>query len=423
MFQLDDSRQKVRGLASLIFLTLGPFACGYFLSYLFRSVNAVLGPDLVRTFSLSAGQLGLAAAGYSFAFALFQLPLGLLLDHYGPRRVQAALLCCSALGALLFSQAWGIASLTFASALIGFGFAGGLMAGFKAVSLWVRAERVAFANGCIMAFGALGSVAATIPANWAAERFGWRAVFEGLTAIVLAVAAVIFFVVPEGGLEGPALSLRHQLAGLARCFASRPFLRVAPLAGLCGGGSIAVQSLWVGPWLRDVGGFDRSGVAHGLFFIALVFSAGILIGGIVADLLARRGIDLLVTMIAGLAINFLCMGAIILGSGRSLLVVWLLYAMTGQVVALVYAHLSRVLGRNLAGRSNAGVNFLVFASAFLTQWGIGRMIDRYPQSASGYDPAGYRAGFGLLLALQLVALAWFFLLRPGTSGDDGSKQG
>ena len=412
-----DSRHEAHGLVPLVFLMLGPFACGYFLSYLFRSVNAVLGADLVRTFSLSAGQLGLAAAGYSFAFALFQLPLGLLLDRYGPRRVQAALLCCSALGALLFSQAWGVASLTFASALIGFGFAGGLMAGFKAVTLWVRPERIAFANGCIMAFGALGSVAATIPANWAAERFGWRAVFEGLTAIVLAVAAFIFFAVPEHKMEGPAPSIRDQLAGLARCFASRPFLQVAPLAALCGGGSIAVQSLWVGPWLRDVGGFDRSGVAEGLFLVALVFSGGILMSGILADQLARRGIDLLVTMIAGLTVNFLCMGAIILGAGRSMLAVWLIYAMTGQVVALVYAHLSRALGKSLAGRSNAGVNFLVFATAFLTQWGIGRVIDRFPQTATRYDPAGYRAGFGLLLALQLLALAWFFLLRPGTPHD------
>lgn len=418
MSQSNDRPQEDRGLISLVFFTLGPFACGYFLSYLFRSVNAVLGPDLVRTFSLSAGQLGLAAAGYSFAFALFQLPLGLLLDHYGPRRVQATLLCCSALGALLFSQASGVASLTFASALIGFGFAGGLMAGFKAVALWVRPERVAFANGCVMAFGALGSVAATIPANWAAERFGWRAVFEGLTAIVLAVSAFIFFAVPEHEMEGPALSLRHQLAGLARCFASRPFLRVAPLAGLCGGGSIAVQSLWVGPWLRDVGGFDRSGVAQGLFAIALIFSAGILVSGIVADWLARRGIDLLVTMTVGLAINFLCMGAIILGTGRAFLVVWLLYALTAQIVALAYAHLSRVLGRKLAGRSNTGLNFLVFSTTFLTQWGIGQAIDRFPQTATGYDPAGYRAGFGLLLALQLMALAWFFLLRPGTTHDD-----
>ena len=92
----------------------------------------MVGPDLVREFQLSAAQLGLVPAAYLCAFALFQLPLGLLLDRFGPRRVQAGLLCVSALGSLLFSQAGGSTSLVLASGVIGLGFAGGLMASFKA---------------------------------------------------------------------------------------------------------------------------------------------------------------------------------------------------------------------------------------------------------------------------------------------------
>src|ERR1019366_5538804 len=67
-----DNRPKVPGLPRLVFLVMGPFALGYFLSYLFRSVNAVVGPDLVREFSLTAGELGLLTAAYLLAFALFQ---------------------------------------------------------------------------------------------------------------------------------------------------------------------------------------------------------------------------------------------------------------------------------------------------------------------------------------------------------------
>ena len=87
----------------------------------------------------------------------------------GPRRVQAGLLCISAVGSMLFSQAFSHTGLVVASALIGLGFAGGLMASFKAVILWLPADRIALGNGCIMAFGGLGTVAATIPANWAAD--------------------------------------------------------------------------------------------------------------------------------------------------------------------------------------------------------------------------------------------------------------
>ena len=82
------------------------------------------------------------------------------------------------------------------------------------------------------------------------------------------------------------------------------------------GGNVAVQTLWAGPWLRDVGGLDRDGVAHALFWtIAIAFSAGILLTGIVADLLSRRGIGFLATMIAGMAFKALCMACIVAGHG------------------------------------------------------------------------------------------------------------
>ena len=404
------------GLPRLLFVVMAPFALGYFLSYLYRSVNAVVGPDLVNDFQLSAAQLGLVPAAYLCAFALFQLPLGLLLDRFGPRRVQAALLCISALGSMLFSQAASHSGLVIASGVIGLGFAGGLMASFKAITLWLPAERIALGNGCIMAFGGLGTVAATVPANWAAETFGWRLVFAAMAAIIVAIAALIFFLVPERHDERPTAGIVQQLRGLAKACTSRQFWQVGPLIMFATGGNVAVQTLWAGPWLRDVGGLNRDGVAHGLFWIAVAFSAGILLTGIVADLLYRRGVDFLTTMIAGMGLNFVCTFFIVLGHGGPFLIFWLVFAMTGQIGVLAYAHVSRVLGKELAGRSNTGLNFLMFASAFAGQAWIGWMLDLWPQtSAGGYDPAGYRTAFGILLALQLGAMAWFFLFKPRTA--------
>jgi MFS family permease len=141
---------------AIIGTVLAPFALGYFLSYLFRAVNAVVGPELVADIGLSATGLGLLTTAYLFAFALFQLPLGVLLDRYGPRRVQIGLFCCAAVGSLLFSLGQDMAALSVARAMIGLGFAGGLMSGFKAVVLWVPPPRRALANACIMSFGALG---------------------------------------------------------------------------------------------------------------------------------------------------------------------------------------------------------------------------------------------------------------------------
>ena len=88
--------------ALLVFL---PFACGYFLSYLFRSVNAVIAPNLISEFDLSASQLGLLTSVYFLTFASLQIPIGLFLDRFGPRRVNATLLILASIGALIFSKA------------------------------------------------------------------------------------------------------------------------------------------------------------------------------------------------------------------------------------------------------------------------------------------------------------------------------
>ena len=76
------------GIPRLLVIVFLPFAGGYFLSYLFRSINAVIAPQLTAEVGLTAADLGLLTSCYFLAFASFQLPLGVLLDRYGPRRVQ-----------------------------------------------------------------------------------------------------------------------------------------------------------------------------------------------------------------------------------------------------------------------------------------------------------------------------------------------
>ena len=222
-------------LAALAVTILGPFALGYFLSYLYRAVNAVVAPNLVHDIGLSASELGLLTAAYLFGFAGFQLPLGVLLDRFGPRRVQTGLLLLAAVGAAVFAVSRGSYGLSLARMLIGVGCAGGLMAGFKAVALWVPEGRRALANAVIMAAGGLGILVATVPAEWATQAFGWRGMFTGLALLTVLVAGLIFLAVPEHRPEGTAARLSEQLRALGGIYTSSTFWRFAPLvAATCG---------------------------------------------------------------------------------------------------------------------------------------------------------------------------------------------
>ena len=170
-------------------LVLLPFAAGYYLSYAFRTINALIAGMLTRELSLSAADLGLLTSVYFLAMAAVQLPLGALLDRFGPRRVQSACLLFAAAGAGVFARAEGLTGLMLGRALIGVGVATALMASLKAIVLWFPKDRIAFANGCVVMLGALGAVTATVPAEPLVHALGWRGLFAMLAIATAGVAA------------------------------------------------------------------------------------------------------------------------------------------------------------------------------------------------------------------------------------------
>ena len=335
---------KVLSPKTIILTVLGPFAVGYFLSQMFRSVNAVVGPDLARDIGLGAAELGFLTSAYLLAFALFQLPLGVLLDRIGPRRVQAVLIALAGLGSLIFAVSDSFLGLTLARALIGLGFAGGLMSGFKAVVLWVSEERRALANSVIMSFGALGILVATQPIDVGVQLFGWRAMFIGLGLITFVVAALILLIVPEKKIQSEGVSLKGQILAVGGILKDKAFWRLVPLLATTAGAHIAIQTLWAGPWFRDVAGMDRDTVAVHLMIVAIAFMAGILLSGAVADWFIRRGVHILSVMNGFLAAFLISEALIILQIESLILPAWILFGMTGQLAILAYPWLSSHYG-------------------------------------------------------------------------------
>src|SRR5688500_12092822 len=196
-----------RVLANPMIVVFLPFAAGYFLSFFFRNVNAVISRDLSSEFALTPSDLGFLTAMYLLSFAAFQLPLGVLLDRYGPRRVVAALMCVAAAGALVFALARDFTMLSLGRALIGLGVSAGLMGAIKAFTLWFPLSRLASLNGLYLAAGGLGGLSATAPAEALVGPFGWRALFVLLAVLSLVAAVLVFFVVPEKPLPGERQTL------------------------------------------------------------------------------------------------------------------------------------------------------------------------------------------------------------------------
>jgi MFS family permease len=381
-------------------VVFGPFAAGYFLSFFFRNVNAVISKDLAQEFSLAPADLGFLTSMYLLAFAAFQLPLGVLLDRYGPRRVVAALLCVAALGALVFALARDFTMLSVGRALLGLGVSAGLMGAIKAFTLWFPLSRLATLNGLYLAAGGIGGLSATAPAEALIGPFGWRALFMGLFVLSLVAASLVFFVVPEKPLPGEGQTLRRQIAGFKRIFASGPFWRIALPLVICHGAYLALQGLWLGPWLYDVAGLPREGVGNYLLLTALAYTVGSVFFGVTSDRLARSGVPRLTMFKLGLSIALVMYCLVAAGTTAGLPVILAVYGFTTISAALAYPLLTVLFPPDMTGRVNTASNVLMFGVAFLFQWAIGALL-----------PHGYGTALFSLAALQVAALAWLLPLK------------
>lgn len=400
-------------MALAVFL---PFAAGYYLSYIFRTVNAVIAPDLVVDARLSAADLGFLTSVYFLVFAVFQLPLGVLLDRFGPRRVESILLLFAAIGSTLFAFAEDLPGLTLGRALIGLGVSCCMMASFKAFVMWFQPQRLPLVNGCLLTFGALGALTATLPVEWwLATISDWRGLFLALAIFSGAVALAVFLVVPDHQ-EAPAhLTLGAQLGGLGSIFRDGFFWRVGIGASVSQGASLSVIGLWAGPWLRDVAGLDRPGVAFHLMIIAAGMGAGFFLMGMLAERLSRLGIRPVAVAGAGMTLFTVLMALLVLFPPQTLGPVLAAFGFLATSGSLSYAILSQHFPRQLAARANTAQNLLVFVFAFAMQWGIGAVLGYWEDPLTQrYATTGYQVAFGGLVTLQVLALGWFFsLFRAG----------
>jgi predicted MFS family arabinose efflux permease len=404
-----------------------PFAAGYYLSYTFRTINAVIAPELARDIGIDAAGLGLLTSVYLLTFAAFQIPLGVLLDRYGPKSTQVVLLMFAVLGAVTFARAESAGGLIIGRALIGFGVSGCLMASFKAFVQYFPRHHLPMANGIIFMIGGIGAMSSTTPVEAALGITDWRGVFLWLAALTAAAAVLVAVMVPPRTEQsaGPHQSLAASLKGFAVVVRHPKFLRYAPLSVLCSGMLMALLGLWAGPWLRDVANLSRGAAADALFAAFGAMTISYFSTGWLAGRVAARGFGLEKLSVTGMCLFMVvqAMIALELGSGAGAwpVALWILFATFGTTGSLIYAGLADAFPPELAGRVNTTLNLLVFVVAFAAQWGVGVIINHWPADASGrFAATGYGAAFTVALAAQGAGLLWLIAMPLVWRG--GSKR-
>lgn len=398
----------VMSRAQFLLLVFSPLALGYLLSYLFRTINAALAPYLVSEFGLNASLLGLLTSCYLLAFGLMQLPLGMLIDRYGVRRVQGCTLLLASAGAAVFALADGVPSLMIGRALIGAGVAVSLMASVTTFVILLPPERVPMAFGCLMGFGGLGAMLAGAPVDSLIRSVGWRAIFAGLSIATIFVALAVLRLVPD--MPRPGSSWSGLLNGLRMIYTTPLFWRIAPLAVMTCGTGFALQGLWAAPWLTDVARLGQPQVAMHLSVMAFGLLLGSIACGPLASVANRFGCSLF-TLVGLLAVGFFgVLGLLAAGATLFALPLWFVFGFLMNPMSLTYVVLAQRFESGMAGRVNTAINVLVILGSFVIQAVVGGLLDLWGKDPGGYYPArAYAWAFGGLTVIGCVTLFWFAL--------------
>lgn len=392
-----------RGQLFLVFLL------AYFLSYFYRSTNAVIADDLRLDLGLSAGQLGFMTSLFFLTFAAAQLPLGAALDRFGARVVTSALMLAAVLGSVLFAAAPGFATLALGRALIGLGMAGVLMGSLKAFSRAFSPRRFALVSSVFVGLGSLGALAAATPLAWLSAEFGWRSVFWG-GAPLIALSALL--IVSFGGARAaPANDEPVRRPSFRSLFGSGLFWRIALLNLALAGTLFGWQGLWAGPYLSDVHGLGSIAVGNVLLWMALGVTGGYLLMGTLAD---RLGVVPILTLGAATATLIQTALAFLppLGSQALLAALFTLFGLLVSSNVLAFAHARSAFPLAMTGRAVTGANIFGIGGSALVQWGLGVLIGSYPEIGGAPPAVAYRAALLVTAGLCLLAtLVYLPLLR------------
>ena len=338
----------------------------------------------------------------------------MLLDRYGPRRVNGLLFLAAVAGGLVFAAAQGLGGLLAGRMLFGLGVSAALMGAMQAYVLWYPRERLAMQISVVYAMGGLGALFTSFPLAYALGFASWRQVFVALSVASLAVAIAMFAWVPERTAPRRQLGLREQLAGLAAVLRDPGLRRVAVAVTASQFVVSPLINLWVSTWLRDVAGFGERAIAWMLAANALAMIAGYLVYGRFADAMARRGRNEFPVYASSLLATLATLAPLALAGFFGAvppvvaIVLWPAFTACGMGAAVAFSLGNRRFPAEYSGRVSTVLNLFTLIAMFIGQWAVGIVISLFPGSATGYAPEAYAVAFGAQWLLLAAALAWLW---------------
>jgi sugar phosphate permease len=372
--------------------------CGgmYVLSHFWRVSNAVIAGDLSRDLGLSTEMLGLVGGAFFYSFGLLQLPMGPLLDRFGPRLVISLLGMVGAASAALFALSESGAVMVLARAGIGIGMAAALMGSYKMFTTWFSPREFATLSGIMLAIGNTGAVGATTPFAWLSEVFGWRLACGGMALVTMLMAGAVYLVARDhpprqsGMPPHTVSSIAAVWQGIKTVFCTGAFWRIVPLGFATNGALITAQGLWGGPYLVHCYGMSKAAAGSVLLAIPVGLVCGAPLWGRLSDVLMRRKRIILTGQIIMLLASASLALHLPLPRWGLLLQFWLI-GFTASSAYVLYAQVKETFPLAIAATALTSLNFFNILGAAMFQQITGIIMGNWQPSAGGALPVLFLA--------------------------------
>jgi len=385
----------------------------FFYAWVLRVSPSVMVEELMRDFSVGATAVGSLSAVYFYGYAGMQIPVGLMIDRFGPRRLLAisALIC--GLSCLLAAWSPSFVGVSVGRFLIGASAAFSLVGALAVAGQWFDAKRFALLGGLAMTAGMAGGVLGQAPVRLLVEANGWRptVAMMAVGGVLLAVMAIAFVRDKSRGSGG----IGDVLSGLGRVLAN-PQTWIISLAGLGVNGTLlGFGGLWGVPFMSTAHGMEPASAAFVTSLLIAGWGAGAPLFGWLSGYIARRRTPLLI----GYAICLPSFLVLVYGPSLPHGMIGVLTFLTGfggsaQIVC--FATIREVNAPSLSGTAIGVVNAFVTGTGAIYQPLIGSLLDhvwsgKIVDGARIYNAGDYRSGFVVLVCGLLIGLGCAIAMR------------
>ena len=387
------------------------FAFGYFISCLLRAITATLSPVLTSEFNLLAADLGLLAGGYFLGFACMQIPLGYLLDKYGPKKIVTSFLLIALIGIISFALAKSFSGLLISRILIGVGVSACLMAPLTGYRIWYAENQQQRANSWMLMVASLGFLSSTLPVQLLLPSFGWRWIFGGIALLTLLSILLMLLFIPNWNLnKNRVLENSDKTGSLSDVWKNRFFISVIPMGLFNYGGLMAIQTLWAGPWMIRVSGYTPLESATGLFWINVTMLISFFLWGYFLPKINSIGFSATRILKLGLPVGFLVMLTIIILGPKAGAFHITMFILSSIFLSVTQPAVGLSFAGHSAGKALTSFNLLIFAGTFVMQWLMGFVID-IVKSLGHSEIFAFKSAFSVFLILSIISYIFFLVLN------------